>query len=189
MHYSELNRELGNIDLFLLDQILKGRFDEGMKVLDAGCGEGRNLSYFVNNGFEVFGVDSNPMAIKMAKMTYRSVPADNWIVSSIEEIPFKDSFYDLVMCHSVLHFAKSETHFFQIVQRLIGLIKPGGFMSFNMASTIGFENEFLQNPGSFQLSQKVFDNLLKNYEMSEVEPARTVLTGEACNTYALLKRY
>ena len=49
----ELNHLLGNIDIYLLDQILKDRFKKSFKILDAGCGEGRNLIYFVRNGFKL----------------------------------------------------------------------------------------------------------------------------------------
>ena len=66
MHHKELNKLVGNVDIYLLDHILKGTFEGKIKLLDAGCGEGRNLKYFINNGFDIYGVDSNPMAIKMA---------------------------------------------------------------------------------------------------------------------------
>ncbi len=66
MNIQELNRHLGNIDIYLLDQILKGRFDRKMRILDVGCGEGRNLIYLLREDFQVFGVDQNPMAIQMA---------------------------------------------------------------------------------------------------------------------------
>jgi hypothetical protein len=48
----ELNQLLGNIDIYLLDQILKARFEKHCKILDAGCGEGRNLIFFVRNEYQ-----------------------------------------------------------------------------------------------------------------------------------------
>lgn len=53
MNIAALNKLLGNIDIYLLDQILKGRFTKEMRILDAGCGEGRNLIYFLHEGFQV----------------------------------------------------------------------------------------------------------------------------------------
>ena len=47
----------GGIDIYLFDQLLKGRFVPGMRILDAGCGSGRNLVYFLRSGYEVFAVD------------------------------------------------------------------------------------------------------------------------------------
>ena len=58
-----LNERFGDIDIYLFDQILRGRITPGMRVLDAGCGFGRNLVYFLREGYEVFGVDADPHAI------------------------------------------------------------------------------------------------------------------------------
>ena len=68
MDINSLNRLLGNIDIYLLDQILKGRFTKEMKILDAGCGEGRNTVYFLHEGYQIFGADSNPIAIQIYPM-------------------------------------------------------------------------------------------------------------------------
>jgi SAM-dependent methyltransferase len=59
MKEDNLQELFGNIDIYLFDQLLKGRFFSGMRVLDAGCGTGRNLVYFLRNGYQVFGVDQS----------------------------------------------------------------------------------------------------------------------------------
>ncbi|RYD73106.1 MAG: class I SAM-dependent methyltransferase, partial [Sphingobacteriales bacterium] len=48
---------LNETDIYLIDQILKNRFHPEMKILDAGCGDGRNLNYFLYNNYNVYGVD------------------------------------------------------------------------------------------------------------------------------------
>jgi len=58
-----LQEWFGEIDIYLFDQLLKGRIVPGMKVLDAGCGAGRNLVYLLRSGFEVCGVDESSDAI------------------------------------------------------------------------------------------------------------------------------
>ena len=40
----------GPIDIYLFDQILRKRIAPGMRVFDAGCGHGRNLVFFLNQG-------------------------------------------------------------------------------------------------------------------------------------------
>ena len=60
---SSLQEQFGPIDIYLFDQLLRGRIQPGMRVLDAGCGSGRNLVYLLRERYEVFGVDSDARAI------------------------------------------------------------------------------------------------------------------------------
>ncbi len=61
---SDLREQFGNIDIYLFDQLQKGRITPGMTVLDAGCGGGRNSVYLMRSGFTVFGVDGSADAIR-----------------------------------------------------------------------------------------------------------------------------
>ena len=58
-----LSEEFGAIDIYLFDQLLRGRIRPGMRIFDAGCGYGRNLVYLLREGYDVFGVDNDPAAI------------------------------------------------------------------------------------------------------------------------------
>ena len=90
MILSDINNEIGDIDLFLLDLILKGRVKEGMSVLDAGCGSGRNLLYFLRQGFEVRGIDSSESEVNAANFLSRSLGRGDVCQSaSIQNIPFR----------------------------------------------------------------------------------------------------
>ena len=60
---SAVAEEFGEIDIYLFDQLLRGRIRPEMTVLDAGCGSGRNLVYLLRSGYEVMGVDEAPAAI------------------------------------------------------------------------------------------------------------------------------
>jgi cyclopropane fatty-acyl-phospholipid synthase-like methyltransferase len=60
----ELREQFGNIDIYLFDQLLKGRFTKTMRVLDAGCGDRRNLIYFMRSGYSCFAVDSSAQAVE-----------------------------------------------------------------------------------------------------------------------------
>ena len=59
----DLDTEFGHIDVYLFDQLLRGNIRRGVRILDAGCGSGRNLVYLMRSGYEVFGVDADPRAI------------------------------------------------------------------------------------------------------------------------------
>lgn len=141
---SSLQHLYGNIDIYLFDQLLKGRYEDCRKVMDVGCGGGRNLVYFLNNGFEVYGIDPDTAAINMVKALSESLAPDNPLmnfrVSNAENIPFGEEYFDLVICSAVLHFAQNEMHFREMLTGMWKVIKPGGYFFARLASAIGIEN-------------------------------------------------
>lgn len=130
MDWKELNNELGNIDLYWLDFILKGYLHDDAKILDAGCGEGRNLIYCLNNNLDVFGIDQNPEAIQFLKLIAKKNKLQNidarFQLMKLDKILFPDSSFDVIICSAVLHFAKSEEHFHMMLMELVRLLKPKG---------------------------------------------------------------
>jgi tellurite methyltransferase len=142
---NNLQQLYGNIDIYLFDQLLKGTYDNCRSVLDAGCGGGRNLVYFLQNGFDVYGIDPNPEAIEAVKALSAAIapanPLLNFVVTSAEGMTFPDQKFDLVICSAVLHFAQSQAHFDLMVQSIWRVLMPGGFLFARMASDIGIENK------------------------------------------------
>lgn len=136
---SELQQLYGNIDIYLFDQLLKGTYDNCKKVLDAGCGGGRNLTYFFRNGYEVYGIDPNPNAISAVQTLSPSTP-ENFSVASAENLPFDDHFFDLVISSAVLHFAHDPAHFDSMLRSMWRVLKPGGYLFARLASDIGIES-------------------------------------------------
>ncbi len=135
----------GDIDIYLFDQILKNRFTPEMKILDAGCGGGRNLHYFLRNGFRVFGVDCNPDAVeyvrRLAQTLAPEIPSGNFQVAEIENLPFPDKSFDLIISNAVLHFADDERHFDRMIREMWRVLKFSGLFFARLASTISIENK------------------------------------------------
>lgn len=148
---SELQQLYGNIDIYLFDQLLKGTYDNCKKVLDAGCGGGRNLIYFLRNGYEVHGIDPNPNAVAAVKQLSETLspanPKENFLISSAENIPFDDNYFDLVISSAVLHFANNPDHFDNMIHSMWRVLKPGGYLFARLASDIGIET-LVQNLGN-----------------------------------------
>ncbi len=146
-----VNELFGEIDIYLFDQILKGRFPAGAKILDAGCGGGRNLVYFLRSGCEVYAVDENPAAIEYIRFTADALAPhlskENFQVSPVEKMPFPNDSFDAVISNAVLHFADGEAQFFAMLEEMWRVLKPGGIFFARLASTIGIEDkiELIEN--------------------------------------------
>jgi tellurite methyltransferase len=150
---SNLNLQewFGPIDIYLFDQLLKGRFNPRMRVLDAGCGGGRNLIYFLRCGYDICGVDLSPEAVAhvraLASGLAPNLPADNFRVEAVEEMSFADAVFDVVISSAVLHFARDEAHWQGMLGEMWRVLKPGGVFFARMASSVGVEEQIIQLEG------------------------------------------
>ncbi|HLG57800.1 MAG TPA: class I SAM-dependent methyltransferase [Vicinamibacterales bacterium] len=139
----ELRSQFGDIDIYLFDQILRGRFDTRTRVLDAGCGDGRNLIYFLQHGFTCYGVDSEPDAIRriqqIAARLAPGLPAEHFVVSDVDRLPHADASMEAVICSAVLHFAADETHWARMVQEMWRVLGAKGLFFARLASNVGLE--------------------------------------------------
>jgi SAM-dependent methyltransferase len=146
-----LREQFGPIDIYLFDQILKGRISPGMRIFDAGCGNGRNLVYFLKEGYEVFGVDSDAQAVaEVRRMAASLAPApsgQNFRVELLEALSFPEAFADVVLSSAVLHFARDDDHFQAMLRGSWRVLKPGGLFFCRLASSIGMEREIRQTTG------------------------------------------
>ncbi|AOM80221.1 class I SAM-dependent methyltransferase [Pedobacter steynii] len=140
----ELRHLFGNIDIYLFDQLLKGTYDDCRSVLDAGCGQGRNAGYFLRSGYQVYGVDSSADNIarikQMAAPFSDSSSEENFRTGLVENLPFNDEKFDLVISSAVLHFASNAGHFEEMLNSMWRVIRPGGYLFCRLASDIGIEN-------------------------------------------------
>jgi SAM-dependent methyltransferase len=140
---AELRREFGEIDIYLFDQLLRGRFDRRRRVLDAGCGPGRNLPYFLRHGFEVRAVDSDPAAIgsvrRLAAALNPALPPDHIHCGPLDSLPWRDGSVDAVICSAVLHFAQDERAFARMLEEMWRILAPGGLFFARLATSIGLE--------------------------------------------------
>ncbi len=140
-----LQERFGGIDIYLFDQLLKGRIVPGMRVLDAGCGTGRNLVYLLQCGFEVFGVDESSEALAQTRRLVTELaphlPLDNFRVEPVERMSRADASFDVVLSSAVLHFARDEEQWHSMIREMWRVLKPGGIFFTRLASSIGIEDK------------------------------------------------
>ena len=140
---SDLQAQFGQIDIYLFDQILRGRIGPGMRVLDAGCGSGRNLVYLLRSHHEVFAADTSPEAIaavrRLAATLAPHLPPENFRAEPVERMSFADALADVVISSAVLHFAADDAQFEAMLREMWRVLAPGGLLFARLASTIGME--------------------------------------------------
>ena len=179
MNYKETEAILGNIDIYLIDQILKNRFHPNETILDAGCGEGRNLKWFYANYYNVYGIDIDEKRLDNARKLYPK-SAHNFKVGELDKLPYKENYFDHLICCAVLHFAKSEKQFKAMFTELVRVLKQNGTLFIRMASNIGLDGNIgavkdgvSQRDGTYNLTRERIKLLMTTYGLELIEPIKT----------------
>jgi SAM-dependent methyltransferase len=192
----------GQIDIYIFDQILRGNIVPGMRVLDAGCGYGRNLVHLLRAGCEVFALDQDAQAVEHVRQLSASLqtglPPENFQVGPIERMPFPSGLADVVLCNAVLHFARDDSHFRTMLAELWRVLKPGGMFFCRLGSRIGMDfqrlrgNVFLIPDGSewFLVDQQMLLALTEEMNAVLVDPLKTTIVQDyrCMTTWVLRKR-
>ena len=201
---NSVQKEFGNIDIYLFDQILKGRFAPGSSILDAGCGTGRNLVYFLRNNFKVFAVDRDVPAVedarRLAGSLGSSLPADNFQHAVVEALPCADASFDAVISSAVLHFSRDQDQFNAMLADMWRVLRSGGLFFARLASSIGIEKLINYNgPGRYLLpdgterflvDEKTLIDLAAKLGGALIEPIKTtnVQNLRCMTTWVVRKR-
>ena len=197
-----VQEQFGQIDIYVFDQILRGNIASGMSVLDAGCGYGRNLVHLLREGCEVFALDASEEGVEhvrqLAAMLAPQLPAENFRVGAIERMGFPDGFADVVICNSVLHFARDEQHFLAMVEELWRVVRPGGMLFCRLGSRIGMDFERLRGnvyrvgDGSewFLVDEAVLLRMTEEMNGLLVDPLKTTIVQDyrCMTTWVVRKR-
>jgi tellurite methyltransferase len=200
---SDLESQFGQIDIYLFDQLLRGRIRPGMRILDAACGSGRNLIYLLRAGYEVFGTDSEPSAVdavrRLAAQLAPHLPGENFRVEPVERMTFSDNFADVVLSSAVLHFARDEAQFDAMVREMWRVLKPAGMLFCRLASSIGMEERvrpvagrrFILPDGSerYLVDEPMLMNLTASLGGKLLDPLKTtVVQDQRCMTTWVVRK-
>jgi SAM-dependent methyltransferase len=200
---TDLRELCGDIDIYLCDQLLRGRIKPGMRVADMGCRSGRNLVYLLRSGCEVFGVDADPLAVqavqRLAARLAPHLPEENFRQETIEEHSLPDEFADVVLSSAVLHFARDDEHFTAMLRGTWQVLKPGGLLFCRLASSIGMEQQVQRVAGRrhplpdgserYLVDAALLEQLTSELGGELIDPLKTTIVhNQRCMTTWVVRR-
>lgn len=197
-----VQEQFGQIDIYVFDQILRGNIGPGMRILDAGCGYGRNLVHLLREGCEIYALDADPEGVahvrELSASLNTGLPEQNFQVGLIERLPFPDQFANVVICSSVLHFARDEGHFQDMVRELWRVLRPGGMLFCRLGSRIGMnfqrvrENIYIVGDGAewFLVDEEKLLQLTAEKNAVLTDPLKTTVVQDfrCMTTWVVRKR-
>ena len=110
----------------LVDFVLTHRDIRGAKVLDVGCGEGKNAIHLSRLLAQVDAFDVSEIALRNAANAWPDSNLVNWVCSGVDAWPWKESQYDLVIAYGLLHCLSSREHVRRIVGNMQAATVAGG---------------------------------------------------------------
>lgn len=119
--------EKNTVDLIDFDQIEEfcGYLPKKAKILDAGCGFGRDSKVFFDRKYDVTGVDLSKSLLKIAKEKY---PQINFVKANLLKLPFENKSFDGVWAHaSLVHFEK-DNEIKKVLDEFNRVLKPNGIL-------------------------------------------------------------
>ena len=197
MDIRQINNYFGDMDLFLMDLILKGKIPEKGKILDVGCGEGRNGLYFIQHGYEYHGWDIDKSKLSLIEYLTKNLPNTNahFLCQDIRST-LTHTAYDILLCSRVLHFAESLEDFMLMWSKLADLTSENGVIYVSMDSIIDISMgikrpnskvEFPDGATRFALTESIYDEIRKGFD--EIEPLRTLVQHDTrAQSFFLLKK-
>jgi ubiquinone/menaquinone biosynthesis C-methylase UbiE len=161
------------------------------------------LPFFINNGFNIYGIDINSDAIDMARIYCKSLNKTYEVEQiqkfAIERNPFPDNFFDAIICINVLHSAKNRDDFFTWFEQLFRMLNFGGFLLLGMQSQIGLSEYYTESDrrdindpekeNLYLLNADVLSEILGLDYLKTVENCKTILIDDkVSHTYLFLEK-
>lgn len=124
--------DTGRLDLTPLYRPFLSRVPVGGRILDAGCGVGRDALAFARLGYEVVAFDASTAMVREARV--RLAEAAPVLHMRFDEVAWRGEFDGLWTCASLLHVPLGE--FPMIGGRFAGVLRPGGawYLSFKLGA-------------------------------------------------------
>ena len=152
----------------------------GQSVLDVGCGVGNDLSRFARGGAQVTGIDLAPHSIELAKRNFQQRGlTGEFLVMDGERMALPDDHFDLVYCHTVLHFTPQPGRMISEIHRVLKPGKTAILMTVNRRSWLTVMHriakvkiDHLDSPVFFKYTIAEFRHMLREFAEVEIVPER-----------------
>ena len=121
-----INVDMQNVYHPFLEYLPKTHLSNQQKILDVGCGSGRDSVFFANQGFEVVAIDGSKSLIELAQQTDTRI---DWQCLRFDEIAkqsWQNQFTGIWACASLLHMPFDELS--KILNDLLSCLRPTGIL-------------------------------------------------------------
>jgi len=129
------------------------------RVLDLGCGGGRNLKMLLDLGYDVFACDLHKKMVDITREEYaKYVPGKDSkkkvVLCSMIKLPYEDNFFDIILSHGVYHNAVSEGEFIKALRESARVLKKDGYLCFNIFGSASIGKDLREAGSNLYLTKE-----------------------------------
>lgn len=151
-----VNVDFGETQIKFIQKLKKNA-----KILDFGCGSGRDTKFFLENGFDVTAVDGSKELCRLAS-AYTGIAVKHMLFQELSEIETYDAIW---ACSSILHLTRDDLKI--VLSKMINALRTGGIMYVSFKYGI-FEGE-RNNRYFIDMTEETFAELLIGVNGLEIE--------------------
>jgi len=111
-------------------RLLHGKIQRisGLRILDVGCGEGKNAVFLAAQGATVDAIDVSEFAIQNGRRKWLDVVGVRWQIGDVRTIELPDQRYDVVIAYGLLHCLENAAEVSSVVDKLKRTTRPFGYL-------------------------------------------------------------
>lgn len=126
---------------------------KGSKILDCGCGNGRNFNFLNKKGFDVYGTDISKSIILKNKKRFKKNQS-KFFIGDIKEINFKKNFFESIVSDASIYY-QSKNRIFETIEEFYRILKKKGTIRVYTKSI--YDNYYFDHK-----RRKSFEHVVKN---------------------------
>ena len=152
----------------MIDEFTRCISDKNARVLDVGCGNGRDSGALDEKGFVVVGLDASKKLLEIARKKY---PKVEFVEGNFLELPFQDESFDAIWAHASLLHVENHDQAVQAISECSRILKSGGVLHLLVSPLKKEETEktvYFRN-GFFDRVNKQKERVFYRFEMDELK--------------------
>ncbi len=143
----------------MLDYLDKLHVNEGVSLLDAGCGSGQFMAELTNRGYDAVGIDMSSEMLALTRNNIHEVNNRkhvNLAAADIESIPFQDNSFDIVSTAGVIEYLKDDD---KVLKEFNRVLKNDGLLVISVTNKYSY-NLLLDNIYDYFRAKKLFFKIM-----------------------------
>ena len=179
-HADEIAVKYEHADVEHLHKFLLDTFRVGSKLLELGCGTGRDASFMQDQGYDVYGMDASKSMLRIAETLHPNLRGRLSCIRLPDEIGYcSDSFDGVYSCATLMHLSKVDIR--KTLFNIREILKDNGILFFSVSVYRNGINKDGVDPAGRYFNEIAVDNWIAICQQAGFKVVSTFLSNDGLN--------